>query len=112
MTEICKYVDFTKESRVESFLKELDFIVASHRALGGRIVWIRHVDTTRPSFATSMRRQLKKMKANGRRVCYICGKDFSSEQTETLYLLHCIPELKDVPELDSGEDNFTIAFLR
>lgn len=112
MIEICKYMDFTKEDRVEPFLKQVDFTVASHRALGGRVVWIRHPDTGRPGFAVALRRLLRKMKAADRLVCYICGKDFSSEQTETLYLLHKIPDLKAAPELDRGDDSFTIAFLR
>lgn len=112
MIETTKYLEFTKESRVEPFLKEVDFTVASHRAMGGRVVWIKHADTSRPNFAASLRRNLRKMKTAGRLVCYISGKDFSSDQTETLYLLHCLPEFKDCPELDSGDDSFTVAFLR
>lgn len=104
-----KRIDVMNQFEGKQAIKELLFAIATERAMGERLLKILH--SGEKTVIARIHRELKRLKTEGRLVCYLTGKKFSSDNPDVLYLIDKFPYVAEDPSLDVEDEKCTVVFL-
>ena len=100
--------------QTKTVLKQVEYTVASTRALGGKLLKLVHDETLGPSQArlrAEIRRLLRVMQREGRIRLMIPGEQFSMSDTATRYLADKCPQVELDLDMDKKNGNITVVQL-
>lgn len=89
-------------------LRELEFILATERCYGERLI---KFITRSQTAAILLRRTLRKLQEQGRICFFIAGEDFHEDNLDTKYFLNIFPTEESDEDLNRGNPNITVVCL-
>lgn len=112
--EICHITIPDGLPETKTALKQVEFTVASVRALGGHLIKFVHdesLGTSRVRLRGEIRRLLRVMRREGRIQLMIPGEDFSMADTATRYLADKCPQVELDMDIDKKNENITVIYF-
>lgn len=95
-------------------LKQVEFELASVRALGGHLIKFVHDDSlghSKERLRAEIRRLLRVFKKEGRIVLMIRGEDFSMSDSVTRYLADKCPRVELDGDMDKKNGDITVVYF-
>ena len=97
------------EGAISQVVKAMLFTIAAERAAGTRLLKIHYGEEK--TLKLRVFRELKRLKGEGRLVCYFSSEKFTSSHGESLYLVDKFPTIADDELFDKGDGGYAILFL-
>ena len=112
--QICKIHIPEGLPETKTALKQVEFTVASVRALGGRLIKFVHdssLGSSQVRLRGEIRRLLRVMRKEGRIQLMIPGEDFSMSDIATRYLVDKCPQVELDLDIEKKNENITVVYL-
>ncbi len=96
---------------VRSALRQLEYMIASIRAVGGAVVKFYHGGEDSGELRTAVRRRIRRFKNNGEIAFFIPGEQFGPSDATSAYLVEKYPFVARDPEYGRGEDDYVVVCI-